>query len=120
MGPRAPLPAVAPFARGATPQVSLTIEQAKKLADLRAARGESSPIGATATKPNLPEVPEAPQVPIGRIVPIRKTAAELAAEHPASAQQANPDPSVPDPAGENFLGNLANDLDHQADDGQAG
>jgi hypothetical protein len=118
LGPQSPKPVVAPFAAAAPPQRALTIEQAKKIADARARLGQSTPIGATATKPNTPAEMA---VPIGRIVPIRKTAAELAAEHPAAAEQANPDPTVPDPAGESFLGNLAADLDGEAEnEGQAG
>lgn len=118
MAPQAPKPVVAQFQHAQTPQRALTIEEAAKLARARADRGLSTPVGATATKPNTPVT----TVPIARIVPIRKTAAELAAEHPAAAEQANPDPTVPDPGGESFLGNLAADLDGEAesDEGQAG
>jgi hypothetical protein len=92
------------------PTYARTLEEAKRLADERA---------AAAAKP-ASTAPLSQSVPIGRIVPMQKTAAELAAEHPAAAQQAAPDPTVPDPAGESFLGDLATDMDAEAEDLGAG
>lgn len=116
LAPQAAQPArAAPPMRAALGQVAnqnyaLTIEEAKRLADERAKDA--------ATKPST--APLSSSVPIGRIVPIQRTATELAAEHPAAAQQAAPDPTVPDPGGESFLGNLAADLDGEAEDLGAG
>lgn len=110
-GPQAQAPAQAPYAPAAPPARALTAEEAIKAAKERAAKGLSTQINATATRPNTPPVGSDP--PPLRIVPSEQRAADVAAA--AAPTQARPDASVPDPGGEAFLSNLAADLDAEAE-----